>query len=66
MKFKQFVRWCESHIESGDWYDVRQLLRYQQIIFEVKKRPLWKREEFWRDFYESKIVKEITKAENKK
>lgn len=66
MKFRKFVNWCESHIESGDWYDVRQLLEYQKIIFEVRKRPFWRREDFWKTFYEPKIVKEITHHEMKK
>lgn len=49
---------------SGE--ELKKLLEYQKIIFEVKKRPIWRRRWFWETFYEPEIVKEITQPEMKK
>lgn len=69
VKFKEFVDWCETRIMKCDYSsgeELKKLIEYQKIIFEVKKRPFWKRKWFWETFHEPEIVKEITRYKMKK
>lgn len=69
MKFKEFVDWCETRIMKCDYSsgeELKKLIEYQKIIFEVKKRPIWRRNWFWETFHEPKIVKEITQHKMRK
>ena len=65
MKFREFVRWCNERACDGYWgsYDAISCI---VIMQEVREIPFWKREKYWKKYYESDIVNDIVHPINKK
>lgn len=69
MKFKTFTHWCDREIVSNNYSTVDQLkflIECQKAIFTIKQRPFWKREAFWRNYYEPMMVKRISDYKRRK
>lgn len=69
MKFKTFTQWCDREVVSNNYNTIDQLkflIECQKAIFTIKQRPFWKRESFWRSYYEPIMVKRISDYKHRK
>lgn len=58
MNFSEYVRWCNERARDGCW-DILTAMTCFNIIKTVKKVPFWKREKYWKDVYENRVLEEI-------
>lgn len=58
MNFSEYVRWCNERTRDGCW-DILTAMTCFNIIKTVKKVPFWKREKYWKDVYENRVLEEI-------
>lgn len=65
MKFKEFVSWCNDRARDGCW-GRKEAIICTDIIKKVKKNRFWKREKFWKEFYEKPVLDEIVNPTNEK
>ena len=65
MTFKEFVSWCNNRAADGCWglYDATVCIT---IVDEVRELPFWKREKFWKEKYEEKVIRAIVEPIEKK
>lgn len=65
MRFKEFVDWCNERICDGCWGMLTALTSID-LIHRVKKVSFWKREKYWKQEYESRVLEEIVNPINSK
>lgn len=65
MSFKEFVNWCNDRTCDGCW-GMLTALTCIDLIKRVRKVPFWKREKYWKQEYESRVLGEIVNPINKK
>lgn len=65
MKFKEFVSWCNDRTCDGCW-SMLVALTCINVIDKVREVPLWKREKYWKQEYESRVLEEIVNPINQK
>ena len=53
MSFKEFVRWCNERTCDGCWG------MSIGIMHEVKEKPFWKREKYWKEEFEGYVLNQI-------
>lgn len=58
MKFKQFVEWCNERACDGCW-GMLEAMACIDLIETINKKPFWKREKFWREEYEQRVLEKI-------
>lgn len=64
MKFKEFVRWCNERACDGCWGMIESMACID-LIKTVREKPFWKREKFWREEYEQRVLNEIVNPINR-
>ena len=57
MKFKEFVNWCNERACDGCW-GMSEAITCIGIMNEVKEKPFWKREKYWKENYEHDVFKD--------
>lgn len=65
MRFKEFVNWCNNRACDGCWGMIT-ALACMDLIKKVRKVHFWKREKYWKQEYESRVLEEIVNPINKK
>lgn len=65
MKFKEFVAWCNERARDGCW-GMREAMTCIDIMEEIRMKPFWKREKFWRENYMEQVVCKIINPINQK
>ena len=65
MTFKEFVSWCNDRAADGCW-GINAATVCISIVNEVRELPFWKREKFWKEKYEEKVICAIVKPIEKK
>lgn len=65
MTFKEFVSWCNDRAADGCW-GINAATVCISIAGEVRELPFWKREKFWKEKYEEKVVHAIVEPIEKK
>lgn len=58
MKFREFVGWCNERACDGCWGMI-EAITCINIMHEVKEQHFWKREKYWKEKFESKVLNEI-------
>ena len=65
MTFKEFTAWCNERACDGRWGMVEAMVCID-LMAEIRKLSFWKREKFWRELYEKRILDEIVEPINQK
>ena len=65
MKFKEFANWCNQRASDGCWGSIEAIICCRICII-IYDKPFWKREKFWKEYYEKNIVSQIVESTNKK
>lgn len=65
MTFKEFTAWCNERACDGRWGMVEAMVCID-LMAEIRKLSFWKRENFWRELYEKRILDEIVEPINQK
>lgn len=65
MKFKEFVAWCNERACDGCW-GLQEAMICISIMEEVKEKPFWRREKFWRETYMKWVCDKIVYPINQK
>ena len=65
MKFKEFSAWCNSRASDGCW-GITEAIICSRICRIIYNKKFWKREKFWKEYYEKNIVSQIVEPINKK
>ena len=65
MTFKEFTAWCNERACDGRWGMVEAMVCID-LMAEIRKLSFWKRENFWRELYEKRILDEIVEANQPK
>lgn len=65
VKFKEFVKWCNKRACDGCWGMIESMACID-LIGTVRKQPFWRREKFWKQEYEQRVLDEIVNPINKK
>lgn len=65
MKFKEFVVWCNERAYDGCWGMI-EAMACIDLMETVKKKPFWKREKYWEQEYEQRVLDEIVNPINGK
>ena len=65
MKFKEFSNWCNQRTSDGCW-GITEAIICCRICRMIYDKPFWKREKFWKEYYENNIVNQIVEPINKK
>lgn len=55
MTFKEFTAWCNERACDGRWGMVEAMVCID-LMAEIRKLSFWKREKFWRELYEKRIL----------
>lgn len=63
MTFKEFKVWCNQRACDGCW-GMLEAMACIDLIETVNKQPFWKREKFWKQEYEQKVLDEIVNPIN--
>lgn len=63
MTFKEFKAWCNQRACDGCWGMLEAMVSID-LIETVNKQPFWKREKFWKQEYEQKVLDEIVNPIN--
>lgn len=58
MKFREFVRWCNERARDGCW-GMSAAITCIGIMHEVKEKPFWKREKYWKAEFEGYVLNQI-------
>lgn len=58
MKFREFVRWCNERASDGCW-GLYEAITCISIMQEVREHHFWKREKYWKEKFESKVLSKI-------
>lgn len=58
MNFKEFVRWCNERACDGCW-GLSEAITCVGIMHEVKEKPFWKREKYWKEKFEGYVLNSI-------
>lgn len=58
MKFREFVGWCNERACDGRWGMV-EAITCIGIMQEVEEQHFWKREKYWKEKFESKVLSKI-------
>lgn len=58
MSFKEFVRWCNERACDGCW-GLSEAITCVGIMHEVKEKPFWKREKYWKEKFEGYVLNSI-------
>ena len=64
MTFKEFVEWCNIRACDGLW-GLGHVVAAIDIIQDVRKKPFWKREKYWKEHYEADVISQIVEPVNK-
>lgn len=64
MKFKEFAVWCNERACDGCWGMI-EAMACIDLIKTVREKPFWKREKFWREEYEQRVLNEIVNPINR-
>lgn len=65
MTFKEFTAWCNEQACDG-WWGMVEAMVCIDLMAEIRKLSFWKREKFWRELYEKRILDEIVEPINQK
>ena len=65
MTFKEFVEWCNMRACDGLW-GLRHVIVAIDVIKDVRKRPFWRREKYWKKYYKESVINLIVDPINKK
>lgn len=65
MTFKEFVAWCNQRACDGCW-SIGTVVACLDVIAEVRRKPVWKREKYWKDHYEDMVVEQIVNPINQR
>ena len=65
MTFKDFVEWCNMRACDGLWGRYHAIVA-NDVIKDVRKRPFWRREKYWKKYYKESIVRLIVNPINEK
>lgn len=58
MKFKEFENWCNERACDGCW-GMLEVMVCINLMNKIRKIQFWKREKFWKENYEQKVLEEI-------
>ena len=64
MTFKEFVEWCNMRACDGLWGRYHVIIAID-VIKDVRKRPFWRREKYWKKHYKDSVVNQIVDPVNK-
>ena len=65
MTFNEFMIWCNQRACDGCW-SVGNVVACLDIISEVRRKPFWKRERYWKDHYEAVVIEQIVDPINQR
>ena len=65
MTFKKFVDWCNRRACDGRW-SLGHVVACIDIIKDVRSKPFWKREKYWKEHYEIVVIEQIVNPINKR
>lgn len=65
MTFKEFTAWRNEQACDG-WWGMVEAMVCIDLMAEIRKLSFWKREKFWRELYEKRILDEIVEPINQK
>ena len=65
MTFKQFMAWCSDRACDGLW-SLREVMEVLDIVSDVMKTRPWRREKYWKKYYESRVMQQIVIPINKR
>lgn len=65
MTFKEFVEWCNMRACDGFW-GLGHVVACIDIIEDVRSKPFWKREKYWKNHYENMVVEQIVNPINQR
>lgn len=58
MKYKQFCNWCNDRFQDGYW-GMKEAMLCVKVLEDVREKPFWKREKYWKLNYEEYIYNRI-------
>lgn len=65
MSYKEFVKWCGDRSCDGCW-GMRQALDCIQILEFIRRKPFWRREWVWKEFFRDDVMRLIVIPINNK
>lgn len=65
MTFKHFVQWCNKRACDGCW-GIEAASYCMAVIEDVRSKPFWKREAFWKHCHEKDVLSYVVEPINKK
>ena len=65
MTFKEFMAWCNDRACDGLW-SLREVMEVLDIVSDVMKTMPWRREKYWKKYYESRVMQQIVIPINKR
>ena len=65
MTFKEFMEWCNDRVCDVTW-NLREVMVVLDIVSDVMKTMPWRREKYWKKYYESRVMQQIVIPINKR
>ena len=65
MTFKEFMDWCNRRACDGCW-SLGHAVACLDIIKDVRSKPFWKREKYWKNHYENMVIEQIVNPINQR
>ena len=65
MTFNEFMVWCNQRACDGCW-SIGTVVACLDIISDVRRKPFWKREKYWKKHYEAMVVEQIVNPINQR